>query len=303
MTTAGALRRPLALVFGASGQIGMPLQARLRALGWDVVGVTRSLRTDAPGLTWRQGGFADVDGLPAAVDAIFSCGPLDAFAQWYALAQVIAPRVVAFGSTSIGVKADSADAHERDIVQRLEHAEASLMAAAAQRGAAMTILRPTLVYGSGRDVNLSRIAAIARRLRCFVLPGDATGLRQPVHVEDLAEAAVATQAVDASHGRIYTLAGGEVLPYREMVRRVLQALEPPRPLWVIPSPLFRAVLWAARKIGIAAGFGDAAFARLRDDLAFDNGPARRDFGYAPRPFRPTSDMFIAPDAERDTHPS
>lgn len=285
--------RPLALVFGASGQIGRPLLARLRTAGWDVIAVSRDARADAPGLRWRRGGFADLEDLPAQVDAIFSCGPLDAFAQWYAKGRVAAPRVVAFGSTSIGVKADSADAHERDIVQRLEHAERALLADALRGHAAMTILRPTLVYGSGRDANLSRIAAIAGRLRCFVLPGDAVGLRQPVHVEDLADAAFAAQAAATSGGRVYTLGGGEVLPYREMVRRVLQSLDPARPLLVLPPSLFRAALWGARRAGITSGLGDAAISRLRDDLVFDNGPAQHDLGYAPRPFRPAPGTFTS----------
>ncbi|KAB8198542.1 nucleoside-diphosphate sugar epimerase, partial [Lysobacter maris] len=35
-------------------------------------------------------------------------------------------------------------------------------------------------------------------------------------------------------------------------------------------------------------------ARMREDLVFDAGPAARDFGYAPRPFRPQAAMFRAP---------
>ena len=34
--------------------------------------------------------------------------------------------------------------------------------------------------------------------------------------------------------------------------------------------------------------------RMRADLTFDAAPARTDFGYAPRPFRPSADMFEAP---------
>ena len=37
--------------------------------------------------------------------------------------------------------------------------------------------------------------------------------------------------------------------------------------------------------------GDAVVARMRQDLVFDLEPARRDFGYAPRTFNPTADMF------------
>jgi len=49
-------------------------------------------------------------------------------------------------------------------------------------------------------------------------------------------------------------------------------------------PVFRCVLGVARLAGKGDGFGDAALARLRDDLVFDATPARTDFGYAPRAF-------------------
>jgi len=32
---------------------------------------------------------------------------------------------------------------------------------------------------------------------------------------------------------------------------------------------------------------------MRSDLVFDPADAQRDFGYAPRPFRPTASMFRA----------
>ena len=93
-----------ALVFGASGQIGTPLLERLNDAGWRVYAVSRQARSDSPGRHWLQGDFSGVRDLPEAVDAIFSCGPLDLFARWHADAPVRASRVVAFGSTSAATK-------------------------------------------------------------------------------------------------------------------------------------------------------------------------------------------------------
>lgn len=280
-----------ALVFGASGQIGAPLLRRLGDAGWRVLAVSRSPRTDGEGLHWLRGDCAGVDGLPARVDAILSCGPLDHFARWYAASPVECARVVAFGSTSVAVKHDSGDAHERDLAMRLRAAEDLLFANARTRGTAATVLRPTLVYGSARDRTLSRIAALARRFGAFVLPRGACGMRQPVHVDDLADAAFAAIDSRAAHGHAYDLPGGEALPYREMVARVLSALQPPARLIEVPSPLFATMLSVARATGRLRGFGDAALARMREDLVFDGAPARGDFGYAPRMFAPTAGMF------------
>lgn len=280
-----------ALVFGGTGQIGEPLVARLRADGWRVTALSRHPHRDEPGLTWLQGAFDALPTLPAQVDAIVSCGPLDAFSHWYARGGVEAARVVAFGSTSATVKQHSVDPDERDLAQRLRLAEDRLATAAAARGAAFTLLRPTLVYGAARDATLSRIARVAQRVRWFPLPRRATGLRQPVHVVDLANAAVDCLPAAPARDAAFDLPGGETLAYREMVRRVLRVLEPPAHLVELPLPVFELVVRVAQSRGFATGFGEAAIERMRRDLVFDATPARDAFGYAPRAFVPKASMF------------
>ncbi len=280
-----------ALVFGGTGQIGAPVITRLRAQGWRITALSRRAAHDEPGLTWLEGGFDAMPALPAHVDALVSCGPLDGFARWYAGCAVQAGRVVAFGSTSVRVKQNSPDDAERDVAQRLQHAEDVLMAASASRGTPATVLRPTLVYGAARDATLSRIAHVAQRTRVFPLPRRATGLRQPVHVDDLADAVLACLARPQTAGCAYDTPGGEDVPYRDMVRRVLHALDPPARLLELPGPVFDVVLRVAKSRGMAAGFSDAALDRMRRDLVFDRRPAQADFGYAPRLFQPSARMF------------
>ena len=280
-----------ALVFGGSGQVGVAVIGRLREAGWNVIAVSRTAQVDGERLRWLCGDLQHVEALPPRVDAIFSLGPLDHFARWYAATPVQSPRVVAFGSTSLDTKQASGDATERDLASRLRHAEQQLFEVAARRGAGATVLRPTLVYGAARDRSLSRIAALARRTGFFILPRGANGLRQPVHVQDLADAAVAVIDVGATHGRSYALPGGETLAYSQMVERTLASLQPPARLVQVPGGLFKLVLAAAHALGRLGGLGNAALARLVEDLVFDADPARRDFGYAPRRFEPQASMF------------
>ena len=284
-----------ALVFGGSGQIGVPLLSKLLADGWQVHAVSRTAQAPMPGLHWVRGDFAQAENLPGPVDAVFSAGPLDLFSRWYAQSPVQAARVIAFGSTSADTKQASADAGERDIAARLAEAERLIFETASLRGAAATLLRPTLIYGAGRDLTLSRIATMAQRAGFFVLPGDAKGLRQPVHVEDLADAACKAVDRSSTHGHVYALPGGETLEYREMIRRTLATLHPSIRLFEVPAPMFRTAVTVARGLGRLQGFNPATLARMREDLVFDSAPARTDFDYAPRIFRPEAQMFTARD--------
>ncbi|MGH8055030.1 MAG: NAD-dependent epimerase/dehydratase family protein [Stenotrophomonas sp.] len=283
-----------ALVFGGSGQIGERLLTNLHDAGWQVTAVSRHAQQSRPGLEWISGDLSGTWQGAADFDAVFSCGPLDHFARWFATNVIKAPRVVAFGSTSVDVKRDSIEPAERDVARRLREAEASLFATSRERGVAATVLRPTLVYGAGRDKTLSIIASMARRSGVFVLPLSANGLRQPVHVQDLADAAMQVLAAPATAGQAYALGGGEVLGYSEMVRRVLAALQPRPRLLRVPTALFRLALRAAHATGRLHGMNAEALARMQEPLAFDIEPARRDFGYAPRAFLIEADMVSTP---------
>lgn len=237
------------------------------------------------------GALDEATAAPDRCDAIFSLGPLDAFAQWQQRVGPVAPRVIAFGSTSIATKGASSDAGERDVATRLRTAEDALFGFGARHAVGVTVLRPTLIYGRGRDRTLGRIAALAQRFGFLVLPRNATGLRMPVHVADLAAAAFAAANVPRPAGRAYDLPGGEALPYVEMVARTLAALHPRPRLLRVPTPLFRAAVATARHIGAIDAVNPAMLDRLDADLVFDASDARRDFGYAPRAFAPDAAMF------------
>lgn len=265
------------LVFGASGAIGRFLVSRLLAEGACVFAVSRRTQADARGgLHWIEGSLEGGFALPDGVAAIFSCGPLDAFSQWYERTPTGTARVVAIGSMSADSKRDSIDASERDVAARLAASEQRVLRAAASRGAAATLLRPTLVYGAGRDRSIAPIARFARRWRVFPRIPGARGLRQPVHADDLASACLAVAAAPHSAGRHYEVGGGERLAFAAMIERTCRSLDVR--CFALPVPLFALRLLARSHA--------AAVARLSRDLVADNGDAARDFGWSPRAFVP-----------------
>ncbi len=286
---------PTCLVLGASGAIGCHLVPRLLAAGHDVIALSRVARhARDPRLRWVQADIhARAPALPR-VDAIFSLGPLDGLAAWLATLDGGADsRVIAFGSMSLLSKRASADAGERALAARLAAGEQALAEAAAARGMAWTLFRPTLIYGSGLDRSLSPLARFGRRWRVFPRLPAATGLRQPVHAEDLALACLAAWNAPASHARTYALGGGERLAFAAMLERVRAALGVPAVGLPLPLGVAAALARSARALGLPAP-GATAFVRLREDLVADDGAARADLGWSPRAFHPEPSAWSAP---------
>ncbi len=281
---ASGLASPV-LVLGATSLIGDFVLARLNALG--VAPISLSRRPPNDDVCWVDGDLADphlADELPP-VATVFSLSPIWLLPQ--ALAALKArgmTRLVAFSSTSRFTKQDSPEPSERAVAQALVDSEARVEAFCAEHGVAWTILRPTLIYVEGRDANVSRLASLIRRFKVLPLSGRGEGLRQPVHAADLAEGAIAAARAPAARDKAYDLVGGETLTYRLMAERIFAGLGRRPAILPLPAWLFRLLLTLAKPFypGATATMGD----RMAQDLTFDDAPARRDFGWAPRDFRP-----------------
>jgi nucleoside-diphosphate-sugar epimerase len=197
-------------------------------------------------------------------------------------------RIVLFTSTSIVTKINSAIESERNGLRRLAEGEQQTTALCAELGVSWTVLRPTMIYDEGRDANVTRLAGLIRRFGVMPLSGMGTGLRQPVHAEDLAIGALDAASSLAAADKVYALPGGETITYREMVGRIFDGLNKPRRIVPIPPALWRAAFLLARPLLFNANvaMGD----RMAKNMVFDAEPARRDFSWNPRGFRP---RFVA----------
>lgn len=269
------------LVFGLSGQIGDALRPLLA--GERVQAVSRQAHASADGVEWLQGDLSDWQST-SSIDVVLSLGPLDAFARAVSQGRVRAGRIVAFGSTSVHVKHRSPTRAERDVAQRLAEAEASLTDYCDRDGVPLFLLRPTLVWGAGRDATLSRLVALARRWPLLPLPLGAPGLRQPVHVADLAQAAMAALDVDGTVHGAFDLAGGETLSFGAMLERAVR-IGAPKAIQV-PVPW----RWVARALRFSAA-GKGLASRLDEDLCFSDAPARAALRWSPRRFQPENRDF------------
>jgi nucleoside-diphosphate-sugar epimerase len=148
-----------------------------------------------------------------------------------------AKRVVILSSTSRFTKNDSSDPGERALSLRFADAEACVQKWAESHGVEWVGLLPTLIYGLAGDKNITEIARLIRRFGFFPLFGKANGLRQPIHIVDVANACLTALQTPCAANRMYNISGGETITYRNMVARVFSALgrsprSPTIPLWV-----------------------------------------------------------------------
>jgi nucleoside-diphosphate-sugar epimerase len=276
------------LVIGATGLVGGYIVQHLNRSGERPLALTRSAQTDQAA-HWFRGDLTQ----PAALDfppfATLYC-TANAALLADALPHIFSPslkRIVVFTSTSIATKLSSEIAAERDALRILAEAERKIAGACQQHGIEWTILRPTLIYDPGRDQNITPLSRLIRRFGFMPLVGGATGLRQPVHAEDLAIGAISAASSPAAANKTYALPGGETLTYREMINRIFAGLRRPPRTISVPAFLWKAAFVFAKPLFPTANV--AMGTRMMQDMVFDLAPAARDFGWKPRTFHPVFD--------------
>jgi nucleoside-diphosphate-sugar epimerase len=267
--------------------VGSCLLPLLTRAGWLVEAFSRREPSSGDArVTWRVLAPALLQQGEEKIEYWICVAPIWVLPQYFDLLEACgARRVVALSSTSLFTKGDSSDSGEQEIAEGLAAGEDALRTWGEARGVEWVILRPTLIYGRGRDRNIAEMARFMRRFGFFPLLGRAGGLRQPVYVGDVASACLAALSSAQAKNRAYNLSGGETLSYRDMAGRVFAALG--RRPWLVTVPLrmFRWALAVMRLLPRYRHWSAAMAERMNRDLVFDHADAERDLGYAPRPFR------------------
>ena len=195
-----------------------------------------------------------------------------------------AKRIVALSSTSRFTKVESQDPTETEIVKMLVQGEEKLIRWATAHDVEWVILRPTLIYGGGKDKNISTIVRFIRRFGFFPILGKGQGYRQPIHVDDVAMACYQALNQDSVSNQAYNISGSEKLTYREIVNRVFTALGKKPRLISLPLPVLKVGLAVMKMIPRYRYLTLAMITRMNEDMVFDHDAATRDFGFSPQPF-------------------
>lgn len=276
-------------VLGASSLVGGCLLTQLEEMGWGAVAFSREKRDAIQGsaVDCRQLAAPGTKGtdIASTISHWICITPIWVLPDYFPLIEASgARRLVALSSTSRFTKLGSGDTVENAIAAKLIDAEARVQAWAERRGIEWVVLRPTLIYGQGRDKNISEAARFIRRFGFFPLLGSAQGLRQPIHAEDVAAACVAALQAPGAANRAYNLSGGEMLAYREMVARVFAALGRPARWVAVPLWTFRLAVAMLRLLPRYRHWSSAMAERMNQDLVFDHEDALRSFNFKPRKF-------------------
>ena len=274
-------------VIGATSFVGACVLSRLSQGGQHILAFSRQSKQNAADrICWQQFSASPqrtVETEP--VEHWICAAPIWVLPEHFdMLVARGARRVVAISSTSRLTKKNSSDPAEQAIARQLTEAEERLQAWAEQRGIEWVVLRPTLIYGLGRDKNVGNIARFIRRFRFFPLLGKANGQRQPIHAQDVADACVEVMRAPRVKNRAYNISGGETLSYREMVTRVFKAMDCPPLMLPVPLFAFRSAVALLRFLPGYKHLSAAMAERMNRDLVFDHSEAMRDFAFRPRRF-------------------
>lgn len=288
------------LVLGASGQIGVFAIPLLLAQGFEVLALSRGGKPawypSFEDVRWITADATEPGRLPEP-DMLVSAGPIHlALRLVRQCAQL--ERAVVFSTSSVVSKLASKDAGEQRQMQQILAQEEALAKVCASRGVALSLYRPTLVYGCGLDENVSWLANWIRRFGFVPVAGAAAGLRQPVHAEDLAAAAVSTLASPESLALKAPLCGGSTISFREMVEHIFHGLGRPVRILSLPPWSLVAAARLCRLIPGLSGPRPEMVRRQAVDLVFDDALPREALGYRPRAFAPGPADFSLPTAQR-----
>jgi len=267
-------------VLGATSLVGECLLPLLLDTDAKVIAFSRCTPLNGTrSIEWRKPG--DI----VAVDFLICLAPIWVLVDslpW--IEKLGVKKIVVLSSTSRFTKQDSSIDLEQILAQRLAEGERQCQVWAKQQDIDWVILRPTLIYGLGKDKNISEITRIIIRFGFFPLLGQASGLRQPVHAEDIAAACLAALSRENSDNHAYNLSGGETLSYQEMVIRVFHALGKRPRLIHVPLWMFKVMLAIVRILPRYKHWSSAMAERMNQDLVFDHSYAERDLGFKPRAF-------------------
>ncbi|GAB1475521.1 hypothetical protein MASR2M70_03530 [Bacillota bacterium] len=163
--------------------------------------------------------------------------------------------------------------------------DAEIKKQAKEHDAAITILRPTMIYGNMNDRNISVFIKMVDRLRLFPTVNGAKYELQPVWCGDLGKAYYQVMMNPlATDGKDYILSGGQPIMLIEMFKIIANQLGVKNTFISIPFWIAYSGAWLIFIITFGRKDMREKVQRLVEPRAYNHEGATKDFGYAPLSF-------------------
>lgn len=293
------------LITGASGEIGVPLIARLKERQHEVHAMSRLERPEYNGsVRWIRADICD----PKSLERACRCEPQivvhmaaathSARTENYydvnvqgtsnlidALSTVTPSRFIYMSTRAIGYPGGAyAESKEKaeQVVRR--------------SGLQWTILRPAEVYGSGGNDPILSLASDLRRRRFVPILGDGSYKLCPVLAEDVAEALIRAVEFVPESNMTYVLAGPQDFTYLELVRELERLQGLPRRTQVrVPITVAKTLISGLALLGVGRFVPDQ-IPRLLLDKSNDSSAAKRDLQFEPKSLKYSLPVLLRRDA-------
>jgi len=106
---------------------------------------------------------------------------------------------------------------------------------------AFTIVRSATIYGPGDQFTVPLAKLLRLSPGFFLLPGEGNSLLQPIWIEDVVNCLMVAAENDDLINQSVSIGGVDVLPFREVIHLIMNALEVQRRLVSLSAPYLRLV--------------------------------------------------------------
>lgn len=305
-----------ALVTGATGFTGGHLARTLRDRGYDVRALVRHADSAsacglaANGIELVEGNATDADAINRAVagcthifhiaavyrtanhpDSYYYAVNRDSVAHVLAAAEKHGAARVVICSTC-GVHGDVVENpatedtsfNPGDIYQRSKLAGEEIARAAMAKGAPVSVVRPTGIYGPGDTRFLKLFKTIENRT--FRMFGSGEIDYHMTYIDDMVQGIILVGEHEAAVGEVFLIGSDDYGSLNEMVRLIAETLDVPRPRGRLPiAPLLAAATfceYACKPFAIDPPLHRRRCEFFIKERAFSNAKAKRLLGFEPQ---------------------
>ncbi len=147
-----------------------------------------------------------------------------------------------------------------------------------------TILRPTMIYGSKDDNNFSKMIGFIKKRGFFVTFGNGNNLIQPIYIEDVADSVISILDNKKTYGKIYNIAGKNLLKYNDMLDIVRSKLKKQFKVIKLPLKFSKLLIFIYAKIFRNPLLTPDQIERMGIDKSYSYQEAEVDFNFSPVSF-------------------